>query len=294
MGTGRRERPRTDVDRSAAVGQQEHPLPSRECAGVNRAREGCPCAGGQLRASQRRGRVFAGGGYTGMCMVPSSTQDWGRASRHSASCRPTPRVRYTVLTGAPPFTVAPLSEMYRNIRDGRYPEPAHLSASARRLIARLLAPNAAERPSLDQLLQDDFFTQVRAAQRGDPPWGAGLGRGRPRCVLTPGAPPRRASLQTGCRPTLATARPSSPCPSLWADSSGRWASCCGPSARRPVSNPPAPASPLASHTCPASRLFCNVASVAQVDVGGGCLPAAWGQALPPETPCASLRPPHSQ
>uniref|UniRef100_A0A7N5KI56 Polo like kinase 5 (inactive) n=1 Tax=Ailuropoda melanoleuca TaxID=9646 RepID=A0A7N5KI56_AILME len=66
---------------------------------------------------------------------------------------------YTVLTGAPPFTVAPLSEMYRNIRDGRYPEPAHLSASARRLIARLLAPNAAERPSLDQLLQDDFFTQ---------------------------------------------------------------------------------------------------------------------------------------
>ncbi|XP_057167402.1 inactive serine/threonine-protein kinase PLK5 isoform X4 [Ursus arctos] len=68
-------------------------------------------------------------------------------------------VMYTVLTGAPPFTVAPLSEMYRNIRDGRYPEPAHLSPSARRLIARLLAPNPAERPSLDQLLQDDFFTQ---------------------------------------------------------------------------------------------------------------------------------------
>ncbi|XP_057167401.1 inactive serine/threonine-protein kinase PLK5 isoform X3 [Ursus arctos] len=69
-------------------------------------------------------------------------------------------VMYTVLTGAPPFTVAPLSEMYRNIRDGRYPEPAHLSPSARRLIARLLAPNPAERPSLDQLLQDDFFTQA--------------------------------------------------------------------------------------------------------------------------------------
>ncbi|XP_062966030.1 inactive serine/threonine-protein kinase PLK5 [Cynocephalus volans] len=68
-------------------------------------------------------------------------------------------IMYMVLTGAPPFMVAPLSEMYQNIRDGRYPEPAHLSPNARRLIAHLLAPNPAERPSLDHLLQDDFFTQ---------------------------------------------------------------------------------------------------------------------------------------
>lgn len=73
--------------------------------------------------------------------------------------------RYTVLTGAPPFMASPLSEMYQNIREGHYPEPAHLSANARRLIARLLAPNPAERPSLDHLLQDDFFTQV-----GGGPW----------------------------------------------------------------------------------------------------------------------------
>lgn len=65
-----------------------------------------------------------------------------------------------MLTGTPPFVAAPLSEMYQNIRDGRYPEPSHLSPNARRLIAGLLAPNPAERPSLDQLLQDDFFTQV--------------------------------------------------------------------------------------------------------------------------------------
>lgn len=77
--------------------------------------------------------------------------------------------RYMVLTGVPPFVAAPLSEMYQNIRDGRYPEPAHLSANARRLIARLLAPNPAERPSLDHLLQDDFFTKV---------WGV-RGTGRP-------------------------------------------------------------------------------------------------------------------
>uniref|UniRef100_A0A2K5HUS0 Protein kinase domain-containing protein n=1 Tax=Colobus angolensis palliatus TaxID=336983 RepID=A0A2K5HUS0_COLAP len=66
---------------------------------------------------------------------------------------------YTVLTGAPPFMASPLSEMYQNIREGHYPEPAHVSSNARRLIARLLAPDPAERPSLEHLLQDDFFTQ---------------------------------------------------------------------------------------------------------------------------------------
>ncbi|XP_011819499.1 PREDICTED: inactive serine/threonine-protein kinase PLK5 [Colobus angolensis palliatus] len=68
-------------------------------------------------------------------------------------------IMYTVLTGAPPFMASPLSEMYQNIREGHYPEPAHVSSNARRLIARLLAPDPAERPSLEHLLQDDFFTQ---------------------------------------------------------------------------------------------------------------------------------------
>jgi serine/threonine protein kinase len=56
--------------------------------------------------------------------------------------------------------------MSQNIRNGHYPEPAHLSPNARRLIARLLAPNPAERPSLDHLLQDDFFTQVGSGPKG--------------------------------------------------------------------------------------------------------------------------------
>ncbi|XP_053766759.1 inactive serine/threonine-protein kinase PLK5 isoform X2 [Desmodus rotundus] len=68
-------------------------------------------------------------------------------------------VMYLVLTGSPPFVAAPLSEMYENILAGHYPEPTHLSPNACRLIARLLAPDPAERPSLDHLLQDDFFTQ---------------------------------------------------------------------------------------------------------------------------------------
>lgn len=81
-----------------------------------------------------------------------------------------------MLTGTPPFTGAPLSEMYQNIRDGHYPEPAHLSPNARRLIARLLAPDPAERPSLDHLLQDDFFTQVCAVPQRGPPGVRGWGR----------------------------------------------------------------------------------------------------------------------
>ncbi|XP_072457530.1 inactive serine/threonine-protein kinase PLK5 [Notamacropus eugenii] len=68
-------------------------------------------------------------------------------------------IMYTALTGFPPFKASPLPEMYQNIRDAHYPVPTHLSPNARRLIARLLAPNPADRPSLDQVLQDDFFTQ---------------------------------------------------------------------------------------------------------------------------------------
>ncbi|KAM4858669.1 inactive serine/threonine-protein kinase PLK5 isoform X6 [Urocitellus parryii] len=74
-------------------------------------------------------------------------------------------IMYTVLTGTPPFVAASLSEMYQNIRDGHYPEPAHLSPNARRLIARLLAPDPAERPNVDHLLQDDFFTQGFTPER---------------------------------------------------------------------------------------------------------------------------------
>ncbi|XP_047387703.1 inactive serine/threonine-protein kinase PLK5 [Sciurus carolinensis] len=77
-------------------------------------------------------------------------------------------IMYTVLTGTPPFVAASLSEMYQNIREGRYPEPADLSPHARRLIARLLAPDPAERPSLDHLLQDDFFTQGFTPERLPP------------------------------------------------------------------------------------------------------------------------------
>uniref|UniRef100_F7E2A6 Serine/threonine-protein kinase PLK n=1 Tax=Ornithorhynchus anatinus TaxID=9258 RepID=F7E2A6_ORNAN len=68
-------------------------------------------------------------------------------------------IMYTVLTGSSPFKVSHLREMYQSIREARYPVPAHLSPHARHLVACLLAPNPANRPSLDQILAHDFFTQ---------------------------------------------------------------------------------------------------------------------------------------
>uniref|UniRef100_A0A8C8SGG5 Polo kinase n=1 Tax=Pelusios castaneus TaxID=367368 RepID=A0A8C8SGG5_9SAUR len=66
---------------------------------------------------------------------------------------------YTALTGCSPFEVIHKQEMYQCIREGRYPIPSHLSPSARKLIGHLLAPNPSERPSLEEVLVHEFFTQ---------------------------------------------------------------------------------------------------------------------------------------
>lgn len=135
----------------------------------------CRCTQLGARCRQVSSQVLASAERTGVDVrrVPGSRCGVWRepaldarpeTSRHPAPS-PTPP-RYLVLTGAPPFVAAPLSEMYQNIRASRYPEPAHLSPAARCLIARLLAPDPAERPSLEQLLQDDFFTQVGVRPAG--------------------------------------------------------------------------------------------------------------------------------
>lgn len=118
--------------------------------------------------------------YKEKCAHSLNTQEF-----LARSCPGQPGPRYTVLTGTPPFPAAPLSETYQNIRDGHYLEPTHLSPSARSLIARLLAPDPSERPSLDHLLQDDFFSQVR---RGSPAWAPGGPRTHPDPGLTPSSP----------------------------------------------------------------------------------------------------------
>ncbi|NXW25367.1 PLK5 kinase, partial [Circaetus pectoralis] len=73
---------------------------------------------------------------------------------------------YTALTGSPPFEAAHRQELYRRIRAARYPLPPHLSPRARALIARLLVPEPAARPSLRDVLDHGFFTQVRGRLGG--------------------------------------------------------------------------------------------------------------------------------
>ncbi|XP_054836235.1 inactive serine/threonine-protein kinase PLK5-like [Eublepharis macularius] len=68
-------------------------------------------------------------------------------------------IMYTALTGCSPFEITHKQEMYQCIREGRYPMPSHLSPSARELIGKLLAPDPAARPSLEEVLNHVFFTQ---------------------------------------------------------------------------------------------------------------------------------------
>ncbi|KAJ6652820.1 hypothetical protein lerEdw1_010600 [Lerista edwardsae] len=68
-------------------------------------------------------------------------------------------IMYTALTGCSPFEITHKQEMYQCIREGRYPMPSNLSPSARELIGKLLAPNPAARPSLEEALNHPFFSQ---------------------------------------------------------------------------------------------------------------------------------------
>ncbi|XP_048353396.1 serine/threonine-protein kinase PLK2-like [Sphaerodactylus townsendi] len=68
-------------------------------------------------------------------------------------------IMYTALTGCSPFEITHKQEMYQRIQEGRYPMPSHLSPSARDLIGKLLAPDPAARPSLEEALNHVFFTQ---------------------------------------------------------------------------------------------------------------------------------------
>ncbi|XP_066061549.1 inactive serine/threonine-protein kinase PLK5-like [Chamaea fasciata] len=66
---------------------------------------------------------------------------------------------YTLLSGRAPFEAAPRPELYRLIRGARYPPPARLSARARALIAHMLHPEPAARPSLAAVMGHPFLSQ---------------------------------------------------------------------------------------------------------------------------------------
>ncbi|NXN93209.1 PLK2 kinase, partial [Rhinopomastus cyanomelas] len=67
---------------------------------------------------------------------------------------------YVALTGSPPFHAEQREELYRLIRAGRYPLSPLLSPRAQALLALMLAPEPSARPSLQDVLDHSFFTQV--------------------------------------------------------------------------------------------------------------------------------------
>ncbi|XP_072775570.1 inactive serine/threonine-protein kinase PLK5 isoform X2 [Taeniopygia guttata] len=82
--------------------------------------------------------------------------DLGLARRAAPPGR---RWGYTALTGHAPFEARHRQELYRRIRSARYPLPPQLSPGARALIALMLHPDPAARPSPAGLLGHPFLTQ---------------------------------------------------------------------------------------------------------------------------------------
>ncbi|XP_013406101.1 serine/threonine-protein kinase PLK1 isoform X2 [Lingula anatina] len=66
-------------------------------------------------------------------------------------------VLYALLVGRPPFETATLKETYMRITSNKYNVPAHISNEARNLIRKCLNPHPDQRPTLDQIMQDEFL-----------------------------------------------------------------------------------------------------------------------------------------
>ena len=65
--------------------------------------------------------------------------------------------RYTLLIGHPPFETKSLRETYNRIRNNEYTIPSRISDSAAKLIQKMLHANPTKRPSLTEILADEFF-----------------------------------------------------------------------------------------------------------------------------------------
>ncbi|KAK7047342.1 Cell cycle serine/threonine-protein kinase cdc5/MSD2 [Paramarasmius palmivorus] len=68
---------------------------------------------------------------------------------------------YTLIIGRPPFQTKDVKAIYTRIRDNDYEFPAerNISTYAKALIQSILTPQPENRPSLYQIVDDDFFTR---------------------------------------------------------------------------------------------------------------------------------------
>ncbi|BFZ04092.1 hypothetical protein BsWGS_07131 [Bradybaena similaris] len=67
-------------------------------------------------------------------------------------------ILFTLLVGKPPFETSCLKDTYQRIKKNEYNVPAKVSIPARNLINRLLRANPSERPNMDQIMGDIFFS----------------------------------------------------------------------------------------------------------------------------------------
>ncbi|XP_078417072.1 serine/threonine-protein kinase PLK3 [Cetorhinus maximus] len=68
-------------------------------------------------------------------------------------------VMYTMLFGRPPFETSDLKDTYRCIRAVEYTMPSSFSVAAKDLVGSILKKNPEQRPTLDEIMNHDFFTK---------------------------------------------------------------------------------------------------------------------------------------
>uniref|UniRef100_A0A8C3L3P1 Serine/threonine-protein kinase PLK n=2 Tax=Chrysolophus pictus TaxID=9089 RepID=A0A8C3L3P1_CHRPC len=67
-------------------------------------------------------------------------------------------IMYTLLVGKPPFETSCLKETYIRIKKNEYTIPKHINPVAANLIQKMLRSDPATRPTINELLNDEFFT----------------------------------------------------------------------------------------------------------------------------------------
>ncbi|XP_023323856.1 serine/threonine-protein kinase PLK1 isoform X2 [Eurytemora carolleeae] len=67
-------------------------------------------------------------------------------------------ILYTLLVGKPPFETQSLKDTYNRIKRNEYHIPSKIGPLARNLIAKLLQNDPMKRPSVTEILKDDFMT----------------------------------------------------------------------------------------------------------------------------------------
>lgn len=67
-------------------------------------------------------------------------------------------IMYTLLVGKPPFETSSLKETYSRIKRNEYYIPSKVGPVAQKLIVKMLRPEPMNRPTMQEIIQDEFFT----------------------------------------------------------------------------------------------------------------------------------------